>query len=115
VKKLLRVVLSMAALVGGASIVRAEGWSLNPFSKSTTTTTQVMNGRPLNYGRQEPTTWDKTKQFFSKTADAITPDWGSKAKKPTTKKKPKKSWWAASEPEKPRTVSEWLGQDRLDP
>jgi len=72
-----------------------------------------------------------TKSFFSKTYDVLTP-WDTEAEKARSNQKsrtsrplsntgratPEKksfltSWWAPEEePQKPRTVSEWLSQPR---
>jgi hypothetical protein len=109
-----------------------EGWSLpNPFSSEPTTKPK----KPvLKAAKKEPSALDKigtgTKNFFNKTGETLG------LKKPTPKKpqyataKPpviqsqKKeesnswlgSWFKPEEPQKPKTVGEWMANGkRLDP
>ena len=105
-----------------------EGWSLsklNPFSQSTTKKKTLPGVR-----KTEPSTWDKvtsgTKNALTKTNQAINP-WAKKStttsKRTTTrqaanrpKSKEKKSmfdWFGkAEEPRQPKTVSEFISQER---
>jgi hypothetical protein len=68
-----------------------------------------------------------TKGFFSRAGEALTPTkstaaskstWGSSSQQ-AKKKKPKKPsafyTWLHPEPKQPRTLKEWMSQDRLDP
>ena len=65
---------------------------------------------------------DSTSAAWQKTVDAVTPGESTPAatSAPVAQQKPAKSWWnwwgsAETEPEGPRTVTEWMAQDRLDP
>ena len=124
-------------LAGGALVLLAgvrpsecKAWSpLHPFSSDTATANaSPPPAKPV----KEPSALDKvgsgTKSFFNRAGEAVG------LKKPEAKmpgyarvipptivppKKPEsKSWFATmfgpEEPEKPKTVSEWLGNDRLD-
>lgn len=63
---------------------------------------------------------ESTRSAWHKTVDALTPG-SSDAVAPATPPEPRVSWWdrlwAAEDPqsEGPRTVTEWMAQDRLDP
>ncbi len=115
--------------------------SLNPFKKASTDkrargnlTDAGKSGSFLSASRpstrsyttrqkEEPSTFEKmsqgTKSFFTKTKDTLTP-WSksSSKKKPSAPKSPSKksflsSWWPKKkEPPKPKTVGDFLAQDR---
>jgi hypothetical protein len=65
---------------------------------------------------------DTTAAAWHKTVDAVTPgeDAPAATSAPVAQQQPSKSWWNwwggdETEPEGPRTVTEWMAQDRLDP
>jgi hypothetical protein len=126
-------------LVGSTS--RAE-WTmpnLNPFSKPASTSRTEKKTSLLKmpkwkvFGSSEtrrsqpkpPSTWDKmtdgTKEFLGKTKDVLTP-WDDPPSRNAGRRsdKPKESgtaafftgWFKEEEPQRPRTVSEWLSQPR---
>ena len=122
---------SMLLLFATLGISADESWSLsklNPFSKTTSTTT-----KPNTNGRKAapPSTWSKvtsgTKNALTKTNQAINP-WAKKtpqssrqanAKQAANRpKEPEKKsvlsglWSKPEEPKKPKTVSEFLSQPR---
>jgi hypothetical protein len=128
-------ILSISTLLILLTVVqpaKCEGWSLlHPFSSDTTTDTKPK--RPVyKTAKQEPSTWNKvttgTKSFFSKTGEKL----GLKkpeAKKPqyatprmppvaAQKKNESKSWLGSmfkpEEPAKPKTVSDWMANPRVE-
>jgi hypothetical protein len=64
---------------------------------------------------------DTTTAAWHKTIDAVTPGESEPPATPqVAQQAPKKSWWnwwgsEESEPQGPRTVTEWMAQERLDP
>jgi hypothetical protein len=119
-------------VLAGAHPAACDGWSLpNPFSTETKTSTKKKPVTKL--ARKEPSLLDKvgvgTKDFFNRTGETL----GLKKPEPKkygyatavppkiqpAKKMQKKSWlsgmFQAEEPKKPKTVSEWMDNKRLDP
>jgi hypothetical protein len=111
-----------------------DGWSLsNPFSSDTKT--QALKQTAPKPVKKEPSALEKlgtgTKNFFSKTGEALglkkpepkKPLYATAVARPQTipssKKTETKSWlpsmFQPEEPKKPKTVSEWIGNKRLDP
>ena len=133
VVRIARILSACAVLVLLADLRPAvsEGWSLpNPFSSETKTTVK----KPVTKTtKQEPSVLEKvgsgTKKFFSQAGETLgltKPE----AKKPkyatatppkiqSSKKAESKSWlsnpFQSEEPKKPKTVSEWMNNKRLDP
>ena len=131
VVRIARILSASVILVALADVrpARCDGWSLsNPFAPETKT-----EKKPITkVTKKEPSTWEKlgtgTKNFFSKTGEAMglkKPD----PKKPqyatptppkiqATKKTETKSWvsrmFQPEEPQKPKNVTEWMGQPRQD-
>ena len=121
------------ALLAGAIPTVCEGWSLlSPFSSDTKPDPR----RPISMvAQKQPSTMDKvgtgTKNFFNKTGETLglkKPDpkrpLYAVARPPTIlppKKTESKSWvsslspFKSSEPEKPKTVRDWMSNKRLDP
>jgi hypothetical protein len=124
-------------LTGGRPTV-CEGWSLlSPFSSDAKTDAKAKKPgtTAVNRVKKEPSTLDKvgagTKKFFNKTGETLG------LKKPEPKKfgyanpqaprvqparKPEQKSWLGSlspfkseEPPRPRNVSEWMSNKRLDP
>ncbi|MFO0896307.1 MAG: hypothetical protein U0836_02660 [Pirellulales bacterium] len=114
-----RLILVAVALLAGlqSPLAQAE-WSLWPWGKT----------EPAKSSRPQPSTWSKmstgTKQMWSKTVDAVTPDSPSPHRKasmttrkaPSQKSRKKKgwinSWFGSNEKEGPQTVNEFLKQPR---
>ena len=121
----------MLAVLADVRPARCEGWSLsNPFSSETKTET---TRKPITkIAKKEPSMLEKfgtgTKNFFSKTGEAIglkkpepkKPQYASPTppKIQTPRKPETKSWvsrmFQPEEPQKPKNVTEWMGQPRQD-
>ena len=145
--------LALVAFVPGLASGEQSGWkmpNLNPFSgsgsgskrsKAPTSGWKVpslwqptKSPAKSRVAKQQPSTWNRmtngTQQFFSKTADTLTP-WDNKkpSSAPTitgsnsifTHNKPKEkessgvapaSWWGSEKSEAPKTVNDFLSQPR---
>jgi len=124
----------MLVLLADVRPAVCEGWSLpNPFASKTDTTTKKSVTKVTKTAKKEPSALEKastgTKNFFSKTGETLG------LKKPEPKKpisaspkprvvqspnKPESKSWVGSlfkpeEPAKPKTVSDWMDNKRLDP
>jgi len=117
----------------GASSAPTSGWKMPKMWPSTGKSTAATRAKKRQ--ANQPSTWNRmskgTQQFFSKTADAVTP-WDTKKVEPAPRltgsnsvfsqstKKPKKSdvapasWWGGSEKtsEPPKTVNDFLSMPR---
>ncbi len=110
-----------------------EAWSLwHPFSSDTASATTSPQPATKPVKKEPPSALEKvgtgTKNFFNRTGEAV----GLRKPEPPKpeyarvvppaivppKKPESKSWFATmfgpEEPEKPKTVSEWLGNDRVE-
>jgi hypothetical protein len=127
----------LVLLVNGMPAV-CNGWSLlHPFSSDTKTVAPKKPSlNPFNpVLKKEPSAMEKfgtgTKNFFNKTGETLglkkaepkRPQYATAVPKsqtiPSSKKTETKSWFSnmfqSEEPKKPPTVSEWIGNKRLDP
>ncbi len=120
-------------VLAGARPPECAAWSLlHPFSSDTAAETTPPQP-PAKPAKKEPSVLAKvgagTKNFFNRAGETVglkkpepkQPEY-ARVVPPTLvppKKAESKSWIASmfgpEEPEKPKTVSEWLGNDRLDP
>ncbi len=134
VAKIARMLPAGVALVvlAGARPPECAAWSLwHPFSSESAGETTAPQP-PVKPVKKEPSALEKvgtgTKNFFNRAGEAVglkkpepkKPEY-ARVVPPTLvppKKEPPKSWIATmfgpEQPEKPKTVSEWLGNDRLD-
>jgi hypothetical protein len=119
-------------VLAGARPPECAAWSLlHPFSSDAAAETTASQP-PAKPATKEPSVLTKvgtgTKSFFNRAGEAVglkkpepkQPEY-ARVISPTVvppKKPESKSWFATmfgpEEPEKPKTVSEWLGNDRLD-
>ena len=116
---------------GHTSNAATSGWKVPKLWPSTGGTAA---SRPKPRGASQPTTWSRmtsgTQQFFSKTADTLTP-WDNKKPAPSptitgsnsffTHNKPKDkksgdiapaSWWSTEKNDAPKSVNEFLSRPR---
>jgi len=126
--KILGVVAILLMWIGARPDV-GYGWSWNPFSSASTTETR--SKKPISKTAQKsPSTWSKvtsgTKGFFTKVGNTLTGKKSApkKTAKPqyafpksrVQKKEESKSWFSSwfqpKEPEKPKTVSEWMDRSK---
>ena len=136
IARVLSACMAMAVLAGVCPTV-CQSWSLlSPLSSDTKADPKTDTSRPISrVVQKQPSTLDKvgtgTKNFFNKTGETL----GLKkpepkrplyavARPPTIlppKKPESKSWlsslspYKAAEPEKPKTVKDWMANKRLDP
>ena len=133
-KRIARMLPAGIALLALAGVrpPECQAWSLlHPFSSDTTTQTAPPQPPPKPV-KKEPSMLQKmgtgTKNFFNRAGEAV----GLKKPEPKEpqyarivpptlvppKKPESKSWmssmFGSNEPEKPKNVSDWLGNDRLD-
>lgn len=117
-------------LLAGARPASGEGWSLPKLFPESKTERKKVPPKP---GKHQPSTLDKmtagTKRFFTDMGNTLSFKRSEPPKKTTTpynpwikppKHEPSKPSWLTSlfykeEPKKPKTPSEWLEQERLDP
>ena len=118
----------MVAVLAGAWPAESAGWPL-PNPLSFTTKKEAKSKKPV---KKEPSALDKistgTKKFFGQVGETLGLK-KPKPRKPTVayprlpdiqpQKKESKSWlppWLRpQEPQRPRTVSDWIEKERLDP
>lgn len=132
IAKLISVAAMLLVLAGTRPAV-CQGWSLwNPLASNDKS--EAKSKRPVSRTAQKPpSTWNKitsgTKNFFGKIGDAFSfkksPPKRSAVPQyayPTypglksQKKKESKSWFGLKEPEKPKSVRQWMERSkRLDP
>jgi hypothetical protein len=150
VKKWFSIAVLLSLLTAAASSGEESGWkwpNLNPFSNSTTTGGPPTSGwkmpkllpqasAPKRRTKKQPSTLSKmtsgTKNFFSKTADALNP-WDDKPQEQpkitgsnsifSQQKKAAReedkgsgilpaSWWSADKDARPKSVNDFLAQPR---
>jgi hypothetical protein len=127
--------LVLAGSLAIGQVVRADGWSLSnlvPFASKSKSKTTYSSRRSKS---KESSALDQigkgTKKVVGTTTDIVTLKWLAPKKEPPKKQyqwradqqagqRPKKSWFdglfvPAPEPEKPKTLTDWMAQKRLDP